>query len=119
MTRVADAPAGSRINIVVEGMNIEGDTVRKTVNVPLGDPGDPRQRLRSAGLTVTSLGDTTTISNVAFGSYARRLGLEAGYEIKSVLEPAPRPSQLWPLGGGLLAAGLIALLQWRRRPAPA
>lgn len=119
VTRVADAPAGSRINIVVEGMNIEGDTVRKTVNVPLGDPGDPRQRLRSAGLTVTSLGDTTTISNVAFGSYARRLGLEAGYEIKSVLEPAPRPSQLWPLGGGLLAAGLIALLQWRRRPAPA
>jgi hypothetical protein len=119
VTRVADAPAGSRINIVVEGMNIEGDTVRKTVSVPLGEPGEPRQRLRSSGLAVTNLGDTTTISNVAFGSYARRLGLEAGHEIKAVLQPAPRPSQLWPIGGGLLAAGLIALLQWRRRPAPA
>ena len=125
VTRVADAPAGARLNIVVEGMNIEGETVRKTVNVPLGDPGEPRQRLRSSGLTVTSLGETTTISNVAFGSYARRLGLEAGHDIKAVLEPAPRPSQLWPLFGGVLAAGLIALLQWRRsdaespKPAPA
>jgi TRAP transporter 4TM/12TM fusion protein len=125
VTRVADAPAGTRLNIVVEGMNIEGETVRKTVSVPLGDPGEPRQRLRSSGLTVTSLGDTTTISNVAFGSYARRLGLEAGYEIKSILQPAPRPSQLWPLFGGLLLTGLIAFLQWRRRdaaplkPAPA
>jgi hypothetical protein len=72
--------------------------------------------LRAAGLGVASAGDTVTITNVAFGSYARRLGLEAGYEVKAILEPAERPSQLWPILGGLLAAGFIGLLQLRRRP---
>jgi len=93
--------------------------VRKTVSVPLGDPKEPRLRLRAAGLGVAGAGNKVTITNVAFGSYAKRLGLEAGYEVVSVLEPAQRPSQIWPIGGGLIAVGLIALLQWRRRPAPA
>ncbi len=124
VTHAANAPAGARLTMMVEGMNIEGDEIRKTVNVPLGEAGEGRQRLRSSGITVTSLGDKTTISNIAFGSYARRVGLEAGYEVKAVLAPAQRPSQLWPIFGGLLATGLIALLQWRRResevkPAPA
>ncbi len=119
LTRVEQAPADARLTMVVEGLNIEGDTVRKTVSVPLGDPKDARQRLRAVGLGVTPAGDKMTITNVAFGSYARRLGLEAGYEVKAMLEPAPRPSQAWPIGAGLIATGLIALLQWRRRPSGA
>jgi MYXO-CTERM domain-containing protein len=125
LTKVEQAPSASRITLVVEGLSLEGDTVRKTVSVPLGDPKEPRLRLRAVGLGVVPTGDKVTISNVAFGSYAKRLGLEAGYEVVSVLEPAPRPSQLWPIGGGFMLAGLVALLQWRRRdaaspkPAPA
>ena len=115
LTRVEQSPPDRRLTMVVEGTNIEGETVRKTISVPLGDPKEPRLRLRTIGLGVAAAGEKVTISNVAFGSYARRLGLEAGYEVMAVLEPAPRPSQLWPIGGGLLVAGLIALLQWRRR----
>lgn len=117
LARVAAAPDDARLTMVVEGTNVEGETVRKTVSVPLGDPKEPRLRLRAVGLGVAPLGDKVTITNVAFGSYARRLGLDAGYEVLAILEPAPRPSQLWPIGGGLAAAGLIALLQWRRRDA--
>ena len=39
-----------------------------------------------------------TITNVAFGSYAKRIGLEAGYEVVAILEPAPRPSPRDPGG---------------------
>jgi len=125
LTQVEQAPPDKRLTMIVEGLNIEGETVRKTVSIPLGDPKEPRLRLRAVGLGVAPAGDKVTITNVAFGSYAKRLGLEAGYEVLSVLEPAPRPSQIWPVTGGFLAAGLIAFLQWRRReaangrPAPA
>jgi len=119
LSQVERAPADTRLTMVVEGMNIEGESVRKTVSIPMGDPKEPRLRLRTVGLGVAGAGDKVTITNVAFGSYAKRLGLEAGYEVVSVLEPAPRPSQAWPVGVGLLLAGLIALLQWRRRPATA
>ena len=115
LTRVEQAPPSSRITMVVQGLNIEGEDVRKTVSVPLGEPAEPRQRLRAIGLGVAPAGDKVTITNVAFGSYAKRLGLETGFEVVSVLEPAPRPSQLWPIGGGFLLAGLVALLQIRRR----
>jgi TRAP transporter 4TM/12TM fusion protein len=119
LSRVEQAPPDKRLTMVVEGTNVEGETVRKTISVPLGNPKEPRLRLRAIGLGVTALGDKVTITNVAFGSYARRLGLEAGYEVLAVLEPSPRPSQLWPIGGALLIAGLIALLQQRRARAPA
>jgi hypothetical protein len=115
LARVDKAPSDARLTMVVEGLNIEGETVRKTVSVPLGDPKEPALRLRTIGLGVTAVGDKVTINNVAFGSYARRLGLETGYEVKSILEPAQRPSQLWPITGGLILAGLIAALQSRRR----
>jgi TRAP transporter 4TM/12TM fusion protein len=115
LTQVEQAPSNMRLTMVVEGMNIEGETVRKTVSIPLGDPKEPRLRLRTVGLSVAPAGDKIMISNVAFGSYAKRLGLEAGYEVVGVLEPASRPSQAWPIGFGFLLAGLVAFLQLRRR----
>jgi TRAP transporter 4TM/12TM fusion protein len=121
LARVATAAPGDRITMVVEGLNIEGATVRKTVSVPIGEAGDPRLRLRAVGLGVASAGDKVTITNVGFGSYAKRLGLEAGYEIVAVLQPAERPSAVIPAATALLAAGGIAGLQLARsrKAAPA
>jgi hypothetical protein len=115
LTRVEQAPSDQRLVMVVEGTNVEGETVRKTISLPLGDPKEPRLRLRAVGLGVAPAGDKVTITNVAFGSYAKRVGLDVGYEVLAILEPAPRPSTLWPIGGGLLLAGLIVFLQWPRR----
>ncbi|WP_225767241.1 TRAP transporter permease [Inquilinus sp. Marseille-Q2685] len=115
LAEVAAAPAGHRLTFVVEGISIEGEDVRKTVSLPLGEPQpDPAQRLRAAGLRVSTLGDGVTITDVGFGSYARRTGLEAGYDIAAVLKPADRPPHLWVYLPALALVGLVALLQWGR-----
>ncbi len=116
MNDVARAPANHRIAFVVEGMTIEGDDVRKTVSLNLGEQKPtPQERLRAAGLTVAALGDQLTISNVGFGSYAKRVGLEPGYNIVGVIQPAPgRPSSMWVYIPALAVAGLIWWLQRRR-----
>jgi hypothetical protein len=121
LTRVQGAPADARMAFIVEGVSIEGDDVRKTISLPLGEPkATPQERLREAGLTVAGAGDQLTITNVGFGSYAKRTGLEAGYKITGVLAPTPgRPSPIWIYLPALALAGLIWWLQTRRRGAPA
>jgi TRAP transporter 4TM/12TM fusion protein len=114
---VAAAPAGHRLTFVVEGTTIEGDDVRKTLSLPLGPPkATPQERLRDNGLTVSALGDQLTIGTVTFGSYAKRVGLETGQTIAALIEPAPgRPSAGWVYLPAFALAGLIYLLQVRRR----
>jgi TRAP transporter 4TM/12TM fusion protein len=119
LARVERVPANQRIVIVVEGTNLEGDAVRKTVSLPLGDPQEPRLRLRSVGLAVTPTNDKVMITNVAFGSYAKRIGLDVGYEIVAVVQPAERPSRAIPAAIALAFAAGIAALQWRRRESAA
>jgi TRAP transporter 4TM/12TM fusion protein len=111
---VGAAPAGSRIDFVVEGIDLMGDDVRKTVNVPLGEPGDPIERLRNIGLTLTPLGETLAITGVAFGSYAKRVGLDVGYDVVAVRRKADQPSSLIPIGLALALTGAIAGLQFMR-----
>jgi TRAP transporter 4TM/12TM fusion protein len=114
LTRVGEAGADRRLVFVVQGIDLKGDDVRKTVSIPLGDPQEPRLRLRTVGLTVAPAGDKVTIANVAFGSYAKRIGLEAGYEVVGVLEPAERPSRAIPTTIALVIAAGIAGLQLAR-----
>jgi TRAP transporter 4TM/12TM fusion protein len=111
---VERAPADGRINFVVEGIDLMGDDVRKTVNVPLGDPGEPLERLRGIGLTITPAGDTLMITNVDFGSYAKRIGLDVGYDVVGVLRKADQPSSLIPIGLALAATAGVAGLQFVR-----
>jgi TRAP transporter 4TM/12TM fusion protein len=122
LAQVAQAPADRRLAIVVEGMSIEGEDVRKTVSLDLGQPkGTPQERLRAVGMTVAALGEEVTIGNVAFGSYAKRVGLEPGYTVAAVLAPAPgRPSTVWVTIPALALAGLVWWGQRRRtRPGTA
>jgi hypothetical protein len=102
------------LTLVVEGQNIEGEDVRKTVSLDLGDQKPtPQERLRAAGLTIAGLGEQLTISNVAFGSYAKRIGLEPGYQVVSVIQPAPgRPSTFWVY---LPALGFASVIWWLQR----
>jgi len=115
-------PQDGRLLLVVDGTNLEGGDVTKTISLPLGARGDGRKRLADAGLTLSVLGDRVQIGAIKFGSAAKRVGLESGYTVKHVLLPADRPDVHWIYVPALLLLGVVAALQWQRRrrePAPA
>ncbi len=108
-------PQDGRLLLVVEGMNIEGEDVTKTISLPLAAPGDGRKRLADAGLTLTALGEQVQVGAIKFGSAAKRVGLESGYTVKHVLLPADRPDPHWIYVPALVLLGIVAALQRQRR----
>jgi len=110
-----------RLVLVIEGTNVEGDDVRKTVAVQLlGPSGDGRKRLADAGLTISQLGPEVRVSAVKFGSRARKSGFEQGFKVAAVKVPTDRPSPHWFYLPGLMLIALVwgALLlvrNWRER----
>jgi TRAP transporter 4TM/12TM fusion protein len=106
-------PEGGRFVAVIEGTNIEGEDIRKTVAVRLGAPGDGRQRLTQAGLTVAPpLGDEAQIGAVKFGSPAKKSGWEQGWKIVALKVPNDRPSPYWWY---LPAIAIVALVWFAQR----
>jgi TRAP transporter 4TM/12TM fusion protein len=115
VTRAGEVPEGARLTVIVEGTNIEGEDVRKHVSLPIGAPApDAAARLRGVGLSVSPSGDDLVINNVAFASYAKRIGLGVGDRIVAHLAPAQRPSAIWIYLPALALAALIWLNQRRR-----
>jgi TRAP transporter 4TM/12TM fusion protein len=119
----AKADAGERLVMVISGTTIEGDEVVKTVALPLGakpTEGDAqaqgRKRVRDAGLTVVALGDQVQISQVKFGSGAKKAGFEQGWDVKTLKVATDRPSAHWFYLPALLLAALVWWAQGRRMP---
>jgi TRAP transporter 4TM/12TM fusion protein len=122
----ATVPPGQRLVLHLTGITLEGRDVDKVVAVPLGDAPegvtDPvaigRARLQAVGLQLMALGDQVQVANVQFGSRARRLGIEQGFDVTEVLTPAPRPPMYWMYLPAFLLAGLVWWRQGRRLAAP-
>jgi len=112
---IEQAPAGSGKRIWVEGMNMDGDDIRKGVLLPLGEPGTARERLARAGLTVMAQGDELLIAAVKFGSPAAKLGIEQGFRIVSAEVPADRPAKEWLYLPALALLLLVMGLQRTRQ----
>ena len=107
-------PEDSNLIAVLEGTNIEGDDIRKTVSVRLTKPGDGRVRLRDAGLTLTVFGEEVRIGTVRFGSRAKRGGFEQGWKIVAIKTPANTPSDYWVFIPALAIIALVFFNQRRR-----
>ena len=73
---IEQAPPNSGKRVWVEGLNLNGDQVRKGVLLPLGPAGTAKERLASAGLTVMADGNGLMVAAVKFGSPAEKLGIE-------------------------------------------
>jgi hypothetical protein len=109
-----DTPSGGHLRFTIEGMDLEGREISKAVMLPLGEPGPGSERLTRAGLGTMTLGDQVSVSFVAFGSDADRLGIESGWQITGVLVPAERPAPEWFYLPALVILGSIVWLQRRR-----
>jgi len=103
-----------RIVLVIEGTNIEGDDVMKTVAVQLTKPGEGRQRLTDAGLSVQVLGDEVRTTAVKFGSRAKKSGFEQGWKVAAIKVPNDRPSEHWVYLPALALVAFIFFLQRAR-----
>jgi TRAP transporter 4TM/12TM fusion protein len=112
---IEQAPAGSGKRIWIEGMNMDGDDIRKGVLLPLGEPGTARERLARAGLTVMAQGDELLIAAVKFGSPAAKLGIEQGFRIVSAEVPSDRPAKEWLYLPALALLLLVMGLQRARQ----
>jgi TRAP transporter 4TM/12TM fusion protein len=113
--RVAgELPEDDRLVLVIEGTNVEGEDVRKTVAVQLGKPGDGRKRLADAGLTISALGPEVRVSAVKFGSRAKKSGFEQGFKVAAVKVPSDRPSEHWVYIPALALIAVVWFLQRAR-----
>ena len=119
LSRAQALKEDGRLVLVIEGMSLEGDGVRKTVAVRLAGPGEGSARLAEAGLSVRVLGAQAQILAVRFGSRAKRSGFEPGWSIVAVRVPAERPSPYWVIVPALLAALGVYAAQSRRLRQPA
>jgi TRAP transporter 4TM/12TM fusion protein len=116
--RVAgELPEDDRLVLVIEGTNLEGEDIRKTVAVQLGKPDEGRKRLAEAGLTISALGPEVRVSAVKFGSRAKKSGFEQGFKVAAVKVPSDRPSEHWVYIPALALVALVWFLQRaRERP---
>jgi hypothetical protein len=103
-----------RIVMLIEGTNVEGDDITKTVAVQLTRPGEGRERLAEAGLTMSVLGDQVQVTNVKFGSRAKKSGFEAGWKVSALKVPTDRPSEFWVYVPAFALLALVYFLQRAR-----
>lgn len=104
---VETLPAGSDFVVTLEGETLEGDSVSKTLSLPLGNPAPALKRLSDAGLGIMALGDQVQVSLVRFGSPAKKIGFEQGWNIARISVPTDRPNPAWFYLPGLLLQALV------------
>ena len=103
-----------RLVLVIEGTNVEGEDVRKTVAVQLTQPGEGRARAADAGLSVSVTGNDVRITAVKFGSRAKKSGFEQGFKVGAIKVPNDRPSEHWVYIPALALVGFVYFLQRAR-----
>jgi len=111
-TIVEEMPKGEPLRLRVKTVNLDGDEIDKTVRLDLAEGNTAAERLQTAGLSVSALGDSVSVGVVRLGSQAAKLRLQPGDEIEQILVPAERSSRYW---FALPAFLLFALIFWQHR----
>jgi len=111
----ATLPDNSYVTFVIEGEDFDGETRRKTVTLRLPAGKTPEARLAATGALVSRFGPEPMIGSVRLRSPADRAGLEQGWRIVAMHEPAERPSPyLWYVPALALIL-IVAVPQLARR----
>jgi TRAP transporter 4TM/12TM fusion protein len=108
------APNEGSLRMLVQGENLDGKFVKKTVMLPLGAAGDGAQRLADAGLEIRIDEGKVIADNVMFGSVAQNVGLDFDWQIVNLQVEAERPPKHLMFIPALALLALIAWIQRRR-----
>jgi TRAP transporter 4TM/12TM fusion protein len=110
-----DLKPGQTLELRVEGENLEGNYVAKTVRLPFEDhliTGE--ERIASMGLMLLENDGKMIVDMVEFGSPAETSGIDFDWEIKWVIQDAERPMKEWVFVPVLIIIGLMIANQKRR-----
>ncbi len=111
----AVAPDNGKLRFTVEGMNIDGDNVQKSVVLPLGESASGEERLKHAGFGIRTEGEKVLIDYTEFFGHAEKAGISSGWEITAVKQLTDRPEKHWMFIPALLLLFFIGYLQVSRR----
>ncbi len=117
---VAGLPPDTDVRMVVEGEEIGGGHVSRTVVLPLGPAGDGATRLeQGAGLILRYEDGRAYVDDLVFSGPAEQAGIDFDWEVISIMVPVERmPKEVFYIPGLLLFA-VVVLFQLRRRKAAA
>jgi len=110
------AENNSNIRLLVQGENLEGNYISKTVVLPVDtSQAKVEQRLQKMGLNLIKVGKKIQVDSVDYDSPAEKSGIDFDWEITSFEKPSIRPSKYWVYIPALLLLLAVGLGQKRRR----
>ena len=110
--RAQAVPPEGNLQMTVEGENLDGKFVKRTVLLPLGPAGDGESRLSEAGLEVRIEDGKVFADNVMFASPAQEVGIDFDWEILRLEVAADRPPKQLMF---IPALALLAFIAWSQR----
>jgi hypothetical protein len=116
--QVAEAlPQSQTLRFRISGQSRAGEDVDKLVRLTIRAGETGAERLRAAGLVLSTSGDKPIAQTVRFASEAAKYGFAPGDEITAVLVAADRPHRYWFAIPALLLLAMIVVGQRRRMAA--
>ena len=109
-----NTPEGEKIRLMIAGKDEVGNPREWMVVLPVGPAASGAERIKATGITLREDGGKVLIDDVAFGSEAKKAGLDWDQEITHVLQPADQVNKYWVYLPALLILGLVVLAQKAR-----
>lgn len=113
-TAFEKTPEGEKIRLMISGKDDIGNPREWMVVLPMGPAASGDERIKAAGITVRQEDGKILIDDVAFGSEAKKVGLDWDQEITHVLQPADQLNKYWVYLPALLILCLVVLAQKAR-----
>lgn len=116
MAYIDESPDLQQLRISVEGENIDGRWVSKTVNIPIAKGDSAGDRLYDgAGMEVREENGAIYIDNLVFGGYAEAQKLDFDWQVTRFQLETQRPAKEWFFIPAFLLAFAIMKIQKGRR----
>ncbi|MCF3630879.1 TRAP transporter permease [Thalassospiraceae bacterium LMO-SO8] len=113
-TAFENTPEGEKIRLMIAGKDEVGNPREWMVVLPMGPAASGAERIKAAGITLREDDGKVLIDDVAFGSEAKKVGLDWDQEITHVLQPADQLNKYWVYLPAFLILCLVVLAQKAR-----